>query len=54
MYLGLRIGETLALNINDIDIEKQIINVWAGSLCGLSAGLKIQRMKVRHLPGPPI
>lgn len=27
MYLGLRIGETLALNINDIDIEKQIINV---------------------------
>ena len=26
MYLGLRIGETLALNINDIDIEKQIIN----------------------------
>lgn len=27
MYLGLRIGETLALNINDIDIGKQIINV---------------------------
>ena len=27
MYLGLRIGETLALNINDIDIKKQIINV---------------------------
>ena len=27
MYLSLRIGETLALNINDIDIEKQIINV---------------------------
>ena len=28
--------------------------MWAGSLCGLSAGLKNQRMKVRHLPGPPI
>ena len=28
--------------------------MWAGSLCGLSAGLKIQSMKVRHLPGPPI
>ena len=37
--------------------KKRKINykcMWAGSLCGLSAGLKNQRMKVRHLPGPPI
>lgn len=28
--------------------------IWTDSLSGLSAGLKIQRMKVRHLLGPPI
>ena len=28
--------------------------MWTDSLSGLSAGLKIQRMKVRHLLGPPI
>lgn len=27
MYMGLRIGEVLALNVNDFDIEKQMLNV---------------------------
>lgn len=27
MYMGLRIGEVLALNVNDFDLEKQMLNV---------------------------
>lgn len=43
------------LGVGVIVKEKQNYKcMWAGSLCGLSAGLKNQRMKVRHLPGPPI